>query len=80
VNWLVLEREHRMAEIGSLCAAGFVPGGFIDKAQTLLTFGWSRATWHSRESILCTVDWLLNMERVHRRRLEDRTDRLPALV
>ena len=71
VNAIVLQRERRIAEIGSLCREGLVPGSFTHKAQTLLTFGWSRATWRSRAGILRTVDWLLDLERAHRGALQD---------
>jgi hypothetical protein len=66
VNAIVAERERKMAEIGSLRRPDHAPGSFVDKAETLLTSGWSKATWHSRENILRTVDWLLHMERVQR--------------
>ena len=67
-----------MNEIVSLRRQPSPPGGFLDKAQTLLTRDWSKATWRSRESILRTVDWLLRMEQQHRERLEDRADRHPV--
>jgi len=60
-------RERQMTEIGSLRCPDHMPGSFVDKAETLLTSGWSKATWHSRENILRTVDWLLHMERAQRR-------------
>jgi hypothetical protein len=56
-----------MANIRSLRRHGSRPAGFVRKAETLLTSGWSKATWRSRESILRTVDWLLRMELAQRR-------------
>jgi hypothetical protein len=75
----VLQRKRKMAEISSLRRQGHVPGSFADKAQTLLTRGWSKHSWRSRESILRTVDWLLQMERMHLA-LADRTGPLGKTV
>lgn len=69
-------RERRMNEIVSLRRDGPAPGSFVDKAQTLLTYRWSKATWRSRERILGAVDWLLRMERVHRKALADPANQL----
>jgi hypothetical protein len=59
------QRDRRMSELQSL-GDGLTPGSFADKARTLLTHRWARATWRSRENILRTVDWLMQMERVRR--------------
>jgi hypothetical protein len=64
-----------LSEIESLRRSGLAPKSFVDKAQTLLTQRWSRATWRSREQLLRTVDWLLRMERLRRRTPADRQDR-----
>ena len=68
-----------MNEILSLRRKGRVPGSFVEKAITLLTYDWSRATWRSRDGILRTVDWLLRMERVRRSRLPVGTDRFAEI-
>ena len=64
---LVAERDRRMAEIAALCQDDSQPGSFLDKAQTLLTRGWSNASWSARAGILVTVDWLFRMERLRTR-------------
>jgi transposase len=73
-------RERRLNEIESLRRDGLAPGCFVDKAQKLLTYAWSKATWRSRENILRTVDWLLHVDRIHRSGLESQTDRPAALM
>jgi len=64
-------RERSMDEITSLRRHGLVSGVFIDKAYVLLTHSWSKATWRERESILRSVDWLLQVEQVHPRPCAD---------
>jgi len=64
---LVAERDRRMAEIAAMNQDGPQPGSFLDKAQTLLTRGWSTASWSARAGILVTVDWLFRMERLRAR-------------
>ena len=61
------EREKQMRDIAGLRAGSSTSIGFADKAQTLLTRDWVKATWRSREGILRTVDWLLRVERTRRR-------------
>jgi hypothetical protein len=65
------QRENRLSEIESLRRSALTPETFVDKAQTLLTQQWSKATWRSREQLLRAVDWLLHMERVRRSTLAD---------
>jgi hypothetical protein len=69
VNSIASQRESRLSEIESLRRSGLAPETFVDKAQTLLTQRWSKATWRSRERLLRTVDWLLRMERMRRHTL-----------
>jgi len=73
---LLTQRERKMTEIIEL-RAGIGPGTFTDKAETLLTRFWSKATWRSREGILRTADWLLRMERKRRSGATDRIE-VPA--
>jgi hypothetical protein len=73
-------RERRQIEIDSLRRDGLASASFVDKAQKLLTYAWSRATWRSRENILHAVDWLLHVDRIHRSGLKSRTDRPAALM
>jgi len=68
-NLIASQRESRLSEIESLRCSGVAPKSFVDKAQTLLTHRWSKATWRSRERLLRTVDWLLRMERMSRHTL-----------
>jgi hypothetical protein len=63
VDSIASQRESRLGEIESLRRGGLAPETFVDKAQTLLTQRWSKATWRSREQLLRAVDWLLRMER-----------------
>ena len=63
------QRESRLSEIESLRRDGLSPETFVNKAQTLLTQRWSKATWRSREQLLRAVDWLLRMERARRNKL-----------
>ena len=63
------QRESRLSEIESLRRDGLASDSFVDKAQTLLTQRWSKATWRSREQLLRAVDWLLRMERARRNKL-----------
>jgi hypothetical protein len=37
------------------------PNALLDKATSLLTAHWGRASWASRVAILKTVDWLLQV-------------------
>jgi len=69
VSSIASQREHRLSEIESLRRGGLLPATFVDKAHTLLTQRWSKATWHSRERLLRAVDWLLHMERTRRNAL-----------
>jgi hypothetical protein len=71
VSSIASQRESRLSEIESLRRGGLAPETFVDKAQTLLTQRWSKATWRSREQLLRAVDWLLHMERVRRNTLAD---------
>jgi hypothetical protein len=80
VQALASQREQRMAEINALLRQRVVAGSFVDKAQTLLTNSWSKATWRSRASILRTVDWLLHLEQAHRRDSGGRADQVVALA
>jgi hypothetical protein len=80
VSAIVQQRDRRMAEIRSLCCQGLAPGSFVHKANMLLTFGWSRASWRSRAGIIRTVDWLLQMEHAYRGRLEDGGCELAGMV
>jgi hypothetical protein len=80
VSAIVQQRERRMAEIRSLDRQGLAPGSFVHKAQRLLTLGWSRASWRSRAGIIRTVDWLLEMERVHRSGLKEGGNEPAGLV
>jgi hypothetical protein len=66
VSAIASQRGSRLSEIESLRRDGLAPASFVDKAQTLLTQEWSKATWRSREQLLRTVDWLLRMERTRR--------------
>lgn len=68
VKAIALERERRMADVRSLAGQNLAPGSFVHKARTLLTLGWSKATWRSRASIIHTVDWLLDLERANQTR------------
>jgi hypothetical protein len=63
VDSIASQRESRLSEIEALRRAGLAPEAFVDKAQTLLTQRWSKATWRSRQQLLRAVDWLLRMER-----------------
>jgi len=67
VSSIAFERESRLSETESLRRGGLLPESFVDKAETLLTQRWSKATWRSREQLLRTVDWLLRMERMRRK-------------
>src|SRR5215468_3763315 len=69
VSSIASQRESRLSEIESLRRAGLAPEAFVDKAQTLLTQRWSKATWRSREQLLRAVDWLLRMERARQNTL-----------
>jgi hypothetical protein len=62
-NSIASQRASRLSEIESLRRDGLASESFVDKAQTLLTQRWSKATWRSREQLLRAVDWLLRMER-----------------
>jgi hypothetical protein len=73
VDAIVAQRDRRMMEIASLRRGSSSPASFIDKAQALLTSGWSKATWRSRAGILRAVDWLLQMERAQQKGLGNRT-------
>jgi len=66
VSSITSQRESRLSKIESLRRGGLAPENFVDKAQTLLTQRWSKATWRSRVQLLRTVDWLLLMERLRR--------------
>jgi hypothetical protein len=61
------EREGRMRQIAAIRADRSTTTGFADKAQTLLTRDWAKASWRSRSQILRTVDWLLRLERTRQR-------------
>jgi hypothetical protein len=69
VSSITSQRESRLSEIESLRRDGLASESFVDKAQTLLTQRWSKATWRSREQLLRAVDWLLRMERARRNRV-----------
>ena len=71
VGSIASQRESRLSEIESLRRVGLAPAAFLDKAQTLLTQGWSKANWRSHEQLLRAVDWLFRMERAHRNPLAD---------
>src|SRR5215813_13638180 len=76
VSWIASQRESRLSEIKSL--RGGLAEAFVDKAQTLLTREWSKATWRSRERLLHTVDWLLHMELARRNMLAERQSNLKS--
>jgi hypothetical protein len=67
ISAIVSERTQKMREIDSLRRENPDAGSFAVKAHTLLTRDWSKGSWHARENILQTVNWLLRMET--RRRL-----------
>jgi acyl-CoA reductase-like NAD-dependent aldehyde dehydrogenase len=58
-----------MREIGSLRRKNPDAVSFAIKAHTLLTRDWGKASWHERENILQTVNWLLRMEKAALTRL-----------
>jgi hypothetical protein len=74
VHAIAMQRERAMADLRSLDCQNPAPGSFVNKAQTLLTLGWSKANWRSRASIIRTVGWLLHLEHAHRTRRAEGAD------
>ena len=58
-------RARLMEEIARLRHEREGPAEFLDKARTLLTTHWGRATWLGREGLLKTATWLIEVERLH---------------
>jgi hypothetical protein len=41
----------------------------VETAQVLLTRGWARASWKTREQLINAADWLVRLERKYRAQL-----------
>jgi len=61
VKIILAQRDRLIADIAALRARGG-SSKFVDNAQQLLTRWWSTATWHGREELLRSADWLLRLE------------------
>jgi hypothetical protein len=54
-----------MEEIARLRSDRDRPADFLDKARSLLTRHWGKASWSAREGLLKSAGWLLEVERLH---------------
>jgi hypothetical protein len=54
-------RQSYVAMIARARVFDAAPNAMLDKATSLLTAHWGRASWTSRAAILKTVDWLLQV-------------------
>jgi hypothetical protein len=59
---LVLERERLLAELSEIEARGDSSKQAQDALQ-LVTRWWGTATWHGREKLLRSAQWLLTLKR-----------------
>jgi hypothetical protein len=62
IDNILRQRERLIAEMMQLRGQGQA-SNFIDNAQVLLTRLWSPASWHAREDLLKSADWLIRLER-----------------
>ena len=61
---IVAKRDRQLAEIELIRRGRGKLSGMPRKAYTLLTRGWAKATWQSREEILKAAAWLLYLDRL----------------
>jgi hypothetical protein len=61
---IAAKRDRQLAEIELIRRGRGKLSGLPRKAYTLLTRGWAKATWQSREEILKAAAWLLYLDRL----------------
>jgi hypothetical protein len=59
---ILARRDRLLAEIEALRRVRGKLTGFSRKAHTLLTRGWARASWKTREELLKASAWLLYLD------------------
>jgi hypothetical protein len=61
---ILAERERQLSEIRLLQRVRGKSEGLPRKAYTLLTRGWSKASWQTRTELVRAAGWLLHLERL----------------
>ncbi|HWM45957.1 MAG TPA: hypothetical protein VNR11_03470 [Xanthobacteraceae bacterium] len=59
---IVMQRDRLVAEVSRLETAHGRSSRFGAQARDLLTRAWSSASWKSRQDLVRTVQWLLQLE------------------
>jgi hypothetical protein len=60
---MITRRERLMDELLRLRRDG--DSKLIETALQLLTRSWAAASWHAREGLLKTAEWLIRLEKRH---------------